>query len=277
MKTLYISDLDGTLLRSDERTSEYTNSVINKLTGRGMLFSYATARSISTSSKVTRGITARIPVVTYNGALTVDNLTHELLASNFFEKQNADGIIDLLFSREILPIVYAYIGGKERFSYVPEMLENKTAGDFIASRAGDERANPVCGKERLYNGDIFYFTCIDEEEKLEPVYNELKHLYRCFYQRETYSGKYWLEIIPKDVSKANAVLKLKERLGAKRIVAFGDNKNDIDMFRIADEAYAVSNAVEELKAVATGVIGSNDEDGVARWLEQNAEKRLCRF
>ena len=43
MKTLYVSDLDGTLLRSDETTSEYTNSVINNLTDRGMIFSYATA------------------------------------------------------------------------------------------------------------------------------------------------------------------------------------------------------------------------------------------
>lgn len=43
MKTLYVSDLDGTLLRSDETTSEYTNSVINNLTDRGMILSYATA------------------------------------------------------------------------------------------------------------------------------------------------------------------------------------------------------------------------------------------
>ena len=49
MKTLYVSDLDGTLLRSDERTSDYTNQVINRLTEQGMLFSYATARSLVTA------------------------------------------------------------------------------------------------------------------------------------------------------------------------------------------------------------------------------------
>ena len=38
------------------------------------------------------------------------------------------------------------------------------------------------------------------------------------------------------------------------------------MFRIADECYAMENAVDELKAIATGVIGSNEEDGVARFL-----------
>ena len=45
---------------------------------------------------------------------------------------------------------------------------------------------------------------------------------------------------------------------------FGDRKNDLDMFRFADEAYAVQNADEELKAVATEIIGCNDEDGVAK-------------
>ena len=51
MKTLYVSDLDGTLLRSDETTSEYTNSVINNLTDRGMIFSYATARSLRSEER----------------------------------------------------------------------------------------------------------------------------------------------------------------------------------------------------------------------------------
>lgn len=51
------------------------------------------------------------------------------------------------------------------------------------------------------------------------------------------------------------------------MVSFGDAINDIPMFRISDECYAVKNAVEELKKIATGIIDSNDEDGVAKWLE----------
>lgn len=84
MKTLYVSDLDGTLLRSDEKTSEYTNTVINRLTGRGMLFSYATARSLITAKKVMSGIKAKIPLIVYNGAFVIDNLTDETLISNYF-------------------------------------------------------------------------------------------------------------------------------------------------------------------------------------------------
>ena len=57
------------------------------------------------------------------------------------------------------------------------------------------------------------------------------------------------------------------------IVAFGDGKNDMDMFEIADEAYAVENAVDELKAIATDVIGSNDSDAVAKWLHNKLKEQ----
>lgn len=63
-------------------------------------------------------------------------------------------------------------------------------------------------------------------------------------------------------------MRLKEYLGVEYIVAFGDGKNDMEMFEIADESYAVENAVDELKAIATGVIDSNEKDGVAKWLYQ---------
>ena len=54
----------------------------------------------------------------------------------------------------------------------------------------------------------------------------------------------------------------------EKLVVFGDGKNDIDLFELADESYAVSNAHEDLKKYATAIISSNDEDGVAKWLER---------
>lgn len=83
MKTLYVSDLDGTLLHSDERTSDFTNATINQFVENGMLFSYATARSYQTSHKVTKGLNAQIPLIIYNGAITVDNKDGALLLKNF--------------------------------------------------------------------------------------------------------------------------------------------------------------------------------------------------
>ena len=95
-----------------------------------------------------------------------------------------------------------------------------------------------------------------------------KNKYHVVYQEDIYTGEQWLEIMPQKASKAQAALQLKQKLECDRLVVFGDGKNDIDMFEIADEAYAVENAVSELKAVATGIIGSNENDGVAKYLQK---------
>lgn len=270
MKTLYVSDLDGTLLRSNETTSEYTNETINKLVDEGMIFSYATARSFQTSHKVTKGLNAKIPLIIYNGAMVVDNNDGEFLIKNFFGPEIEEVLTDL-FENEVYPIVYAFINGEEKFSYIKD---KNTEGmqQFVNSRKNDKRDNPVLGKEELCKGEMFYITCIDEKGKLEPLYDKYKDTYHCVFQIDIYTKHQWLEIMPKAASKANAIKQLKEHLGCDKLVVFGDGKNDIDMFELADEAYAVENAVDELKEVATAVIGSNNEDGVAKWLEENIRK-----
>ena len=266
MKTLYVADLDGTLLRSDETISSYTNQIINKLTAEGMIFSYATARSFVTSKKVTKGLDARIPLIVYNGAFVIDNVTEEILIANYFEDKVKE-VFEDLFRHQIYPIVYSHRGEGEKFSFIREMC---TPGmiDFLNTRKGDIRTNPVMTTKELTRGDCFYITCIDAPEKLEPLYEKYKEEFHCVYQKEMYTKAQWLEIMPAAASKANAIRQLKVLLGCEKVVAFGDGKNDIDMFEIADEGYAVENAVDELKAMATAVIGSNNEDGVARWMEQ---------
>ena len=265
MRVLYVSDLDGTLLRSDAKISAYTNQVINELTASGMLFSYATARSYLTAAKVTKGLNAKIPVITYNGAVILQNDTYEIIAQNGFRHEEKEEILNELLCHDIYPVVYAYVEGKEKFSYLKSKC-NRATTEFLLTRQGDIRDTPVESANALGFGEVFYFTCIDKYENLEPLYVRFKEKYHCIFQKDIYSGEQWLEIIPKDVSKANAILQLKEYLGIEYIVAFGDGKNDIEMFEIADESYAVENAADELKDLATGIIESNDSDGVAKWL-----------
>ncbi len=80
--------------------------------------------------------------------------------------------------------------------------------------------------------------------------------------------------MPEKASKAEAIKRLKEIWHCGKVVSFGDAVNDIPMFEISDECYAVANGVAELKACATGVIASNDEDGVARWLADMEDSTL---
>ena len=270
MKTLYVTDLDGTLLNMHDQISEYSMQVINSLVENGMTFTYATARSLSSASIVTRGLTANIPIVIYNGAFILNAATGEKLSANIFNENEKQFIVDLLTYNKIYPLVYACIDGAEKVSWLRNK-ENDGFRRYIGLRKGDKRLNPLASGEGLYAGEAFYFTCIGEKEELLPIYDSLKNNphYNCILQQELYREEYWCEIMHKNATKANAILRLKEILHCDRVVSFGDALNDIPMFSISDECYAVENAVAELKAVSTGIIGSNNDNGVAKWLYNN--------
>ncbi len=272
MKTLYISDLDGTLLTSDQRTSDFTNKTINKLTNKGMLFSYATARSFNTSKIVTTGLKVKMPIIVYNGTLIKDGTTGDVLIKNTFNKQQAEELLYDLIQNGIYPIVYSFTDGTEHFSYIREKV-SKAESEFLFTRKGDPRDRPVESLTELISGEVFYFTCIDDQRKLEPIYNKYKDIHKCFCQRDIYTGEQWLEIIPEAASKANAVKQLKKLTGCDKTVVFGDGINDIDMFLTADESYAVVNADLALKHLATGIIASNNDDGVAKFLLEHFDRK----
>lgn len=266
-KVLYVSDLDGTLLRSDETLSSYTCKVINQFTENGGLFSYATARSYITARKVTKGLEAKIPVIVYNGTFVIDNQTGKILISNYF-KENIKKVFEDLFSSDIFPIVYSFTDNKEYFSFIPEKC-TKGMTAFLNSRKGDIRWREAKDVEQLIQGNSFYITCIDSKEKLEPLYEKYKSQFHVVFSEDIYTKEQWLEIMPLEASKSKAIIQLKKLLGCKQVISFGDAKNDIDMFQISDASYAVANACEELKKIADGIIESNNDEGVAKWLDSH--------
>ncbi len=190
-----------------------------------------------------------------------------MLSSLAFTPKEAEDARRTLQTYGANPLVYAYVDGVERVSYRADQT-NEGIRRYLDMRKGDPRFRPLAEESGLYQGDIFYFTCIAKEEELRPLYEIFvkDNRYRCTLQQELYRPEFFLEIMPKKASKAEAIRKLKEIWHCDKVVSFGDAINDIPMFEISDECYAVGNAVPQLKALATGVIGSNDEDGVARWL-----------
>ena len=136
-KTLYVSDLDGTLLRHDQTVSPFTAETINTLTARGMLFSYATARSLVTAKTVTTGLNTHFPLIIYNGAFVRDNVTEEILLANYFDA-SVYAVLDELFKANIYPIVYANVDGKEHFSFIYEKCTPGLKG-FADTRVNDPR------------------------------------------------------------------------------------------------------------------------------------------
>ncbi len=275
MDTLYITDLDGTLLNSDTQLSPFTLSVMNTLVARGLAFTYATARSLESARPVTAGLDLRLPAVTYNGTFIVRPQTGEILDCQTFTSKQAGYVIRAICQTGIWPLVYGLIDGRERVSWVAGN-ENEGLKHYLSLKKGDRRLRPLKDEEGLYDGEIYYFTCIGEKQELMPLYQRLcDHKdYHCTLQQEIYRPEYWCEIMPRAASKANGILRLKSILGCKRIISFGDAINDLPMCRISDEFYAVANGVDALKTHATAIIPGNDEDGVARWLLENARLEI---
>lgn len=265
MKTLYLSDLDGTLLGSDQKVSRFTAEAINRLVEKGMIFSYATARSVVTARVTTEGIDVSLPIIAQNGVFIQNNHTGDRLHAFLFSRKDIGHILSAFAQRGLYPIVYALIDGRERFSYVRRLC-SREQNEFLSARQHDVRERLLEDPAHLAEGDIYYFSCIDTQERLAPIYGLFKDKFRCYFARDIYSGDWWLEITPRQASKAQAAKILQKQLGCEKLVCFGDGVNDLPMFEIADECYAVANADERLKAVATGVIGANTADGVARFL-----------
>ncbi len=274
MRTLYVTDLDGTLLNKKHRVTQRSANIINELVEKGMMFTYATARSLSSASVVTKGLAIKIPVITYNGTFITHPLTNQILSSLSFVPEESEEVIHFLEEHSISPLVYAYINRREQVSWVTSR-ENQGIKHYLSLRKQDKRLRPVKNKEELFLGNIFHFTCIGEKEELMPVYQFFSKddRYHCIIFQELYRSEYWCEIMPKQATKKEAIIKLKDLCGCNKVISFGDSMNDIPMFEISDERYAVANAVEELKGLATGVIGSNEEDGVAKWLKEGFYKR----
>lgn len=270
MKTLYISDLDGTLLNKEANITEFSVSTINRLISKGMNFTIATARSYSSALSIIKKLNINLPIIVYNGTFIVNSKTGTIIYKNIFTKDEIEIVKKVMYKNNVTPMVYALIDEKEKVSIYNFNL-NEGTREYIKSRSSDPRINLINDESLLYRGEIYYFTIIGDYEYLKPIYDYLKLNLKCTitFQKEIYRDEYWLEIMPESASKGLATLKLKNILEMDKVIVFGDAINDLGMFNVANECYAMDNAVDSLKQIATNVIESNDNDGVAKWLETN--------
>ena len=133
-KILYVTDLDGTLLNRQDRISPFSIQVINSLVEKGMLFTYATARSLTSASVVTQGLSTNIPVIAYNGAFILQPSTGEILSKEDFTPAQRSRIREVLTAHGISPMVYAFIDGVEKVSWIP--------GRFLTYPEGIQNMHP---------------------------------------------------------------------------------------------------------------------------------------
>lgn len=271
MKTLYISDLDGTLLRGNVELSGFTINVLKEFIKAGNYFTVATARTEGSVMKIVEEIPTNVPAILMNGVSVFDLVQKKYYDTQEIEKDSVKRLLDILKEYNLTGFLYTIDDNVQQTYY--ENLDAPNRSDFVKERVEryQKRFTQVNSFEECLHETVVYFSVLDKKDVLAPVYDKLiqDEKINVEFYRDVYSDDYWyLEVCSGGASKFHGINKLKEMYEFDKVVCFGDNLNDIPMFLASDEGYAVANAKDKLKAHATGIIKSNEEDGVAKFLQE---------
>ena len=270
MRTLFLTDLDGTFLDPAARVSAESAEIINTLTKKGLLFSVATARTYATVIPIFSQVDLRLPLVLMNGVCIYDPIERQTISVHSIPPETGKEIDNLFKKYGKNPLLYFEKNSRLNVKY--KALDNGHIRSYVTDRKAffNKAFEQVSTFDFKNSGDFVYVVTLDEKEALEGIYGEMKKIKSidCNFYSDNYTDCYFLEAMCAGINKGRAAAELKKQLGADRLIVFGDNINDIPLFEASDECYAVGNACKELKKIATGVIGSNSDNAVAKFIEK---------
>lgn len=158
---LYVSDLDFTLLRDDATLSPRTIEVINEVVARGHQFTYATSRSYTSASRVTRGLQLNLPLITYGGAVMIRPHDGAITAVRGLPEQAVTAIMRLTAEASAVePLFFAMVDGRDRICWRQDRA-NKFVQSFLASRSDDPRLLPLADWQFIAPSSVFYTTLME--------------------------------------------------------------------------------------------------------------------
>ena len=271
MKTIFITDLDHTFLRTDLSVSPFTQEQWNKKSTNNFL-SVATARTYKKTTQFLKNININMPMILLDGAL-ITTIDKKIIDTKFIDKNMADSIIDEGAKFGIYPFVLALENDKnltESFLYSSTL--NQYQKETLARYSKDDNLQKF---KNLHAGDKnFKIVYIGEKELLSRLAFELENIFgnnlKFIFAPEVYVECYFLTILHRDADKSHGIQSISEYIGfdMSNLTVFGDNLNDLGMFKLAGTSVAVANAHEELKSHADIILPhTNDEDGVAKFLQ----------
>lgn len=264
------SDLDGTLISSDNEVSEENLDAIDRMHNAGVRFIVLTGRTLYEVPLELRHNDS-IDYIIYSNGVGIWDRKRGLLKNNFIDDEKAKKVFEILSEYETFTEIYS--GGRpyvdaskfdsEHFLYykidkgfIPEM--NKSRVKIPSLRKIIDDSN-----DKVEMFDVFFRYEKERQECLKRLKNDFDDLFI------TSSMSNNLEIVRAGNSKGNTLIEFCNKMGIdiKSVTVLGDSRNDISAFETDAKGYAVANACDELKNLADKVICSNDEN-VMRFMER---------
>ncbi len=250
-----VLDLDGTLLNSDKKVSKRNLDSIIEIHKLGIRIIIATARPPRTiKDLLPKKIQEIAIIVFYNGALIINNqlqINEHYSIDSTINKQIIEYLIsnepDHLFSIEVNDTWYSY---KEiDYRSLMKVSKNPEIIEIVEIKLKSPTKILV---SHLKNIEDFNKKFGNKVNVINTDSNQLTQIMRL------------------GISKESAITNLAKRLdiSLEKTMVFGDDFNDLGLFKLCGIPIAMFNSINELKSIAKKITTSNDEDGVANILEK---------
>lgn len=261
-------DLDGTLLTTQKELTTYTREVLGRAIEQGIIVMPATGRPLSGIPEELLHFPGIRYAVTANGGRIVDIQTKETLYESLVSTEIARKVLDIFEHYDTLQEIY-YDGvgyaKEDALKAISRYLDSPPMANYIVStRIPVEDVRKKFEEENRSVDKIqgLFVTVEDRDAALEEL--------RAVSDIEVTGALMKnIEVNAKGVNKGKALTRMGELLGVRReeIMAFGDGANDLYMMREVGIGVAMENGTKEIKEAADYIAASNDQEGVARFIE----------
>ena len=264
-KHMIALDLDGTLLTDDKIISERTKQVLFRAKEEGHILVISTGRPHRASINYYHELGLDTPMVNFNGALIhhPQNRNWDALHTPM-PIRTAHKIIDACYDLRVNNILAEVLDDV----YI-DSFDSKLIGFF--DEIEDEAPFVIGNLKQKLEEDPTSILVYPEEEQVQQLRSHLDD-----YHAEVIEHRKWgapwnvIEIIKKGMNKAVGLHKIAHYfdIPEDRIIAFGDEDNDLEMIDYAGVGVAMGNAIDDLKSIAKHVTATNEEDGIGSFLEE---------
>ena len=266
------TDMDGTLLDPKGQLDlPRLEKILDKLDQCDIRFVIATGNEVHRMRQLLGHLAERVVLVVANGARIFEN--NELIQAQTWDDAMVDKALGHFKGRECQDqfVVTAMNGGFVKEGTVFTELDKFMTPEMIEKLY--QRMNFVDEFDSNLFGGVLKMSMVVGEERSESVLQEINDLFDG-HVRAVSSGYGCIDILQDGIHKAWGLEELLKRWGLKpeQIMAFGDSENDIEMLELAGISYAMENAEEAVKRVATKVAPANSQAGVYKVLENWLER-----